>query len=123
MSGAALMRAFVEGAGSISSTSPTNTWSNIYGVGSGQSAVQTIAGLTGGHVAITLAISGSGNLFYVKNGVQTPYTGAFNVSNGDTLGFGVSNPTTGTNESGTVTVTDATHSATLATLNYVVKHG
>lgn len=122
MSGAPLLRA-VQGAGSISSTSPTTTWSNIFGVGSGQSSIGVIAGLTGGHVAISLSQTGSGNLSIIRNGVAIAYAGPFNVSNGDTLGFAVSNPTTGTNESGTVAVTDASHSVVLQTLNYVVKHG
>jgi hypothetical protein len=59
----------------------------------------------------------------ILNGVAIPYVGAFTVSNGDTLGFAVSNPTGASNESGTVAITDATHSALLQTLNYVVKHG
>lgn len=122
MSGIALLRE-VGGTGSLSSTSPTTTWSNIFGVGTGQSSIGTIAGLTGGHVAIALAQSGSGTLSTILNGVSIPYVGPFNVSNGDTLGFAVSNPTSGANESGAVAITDATHSAVLQTLNYVVKHG
>ena len=122
MGGVVLLRA-MQGAGSISSTSPTTAWSNIFGVGSGQSSIGVIAGLTGGHVAISLAQTGPGNLSTIKNGTSIPYSGPFNVSNGDALGFAISNPTTGTNESGTVAITDATHSALLATLNYVVKHG
>ena len=122
MSGVALQRA-VTGTGSLSSTSPTTTWSGIFGVGSGQSRIAAIAGLSGGHVAISLVQSGSGNLSFILNGASTPYVGPFNVSNGDTLGFGISNPTAGTNESGTVAITDATHSSLLQTLNYVVKHG
>ncbi len=122
MSGIALLRE-VGGTGSLSSTSTTTTWSNIFGVGTGQSSIGTIAGLTGGHVAISLLQAGSGTLSTILNGVSIPYVGPFNVSNGDTLGFGISNPTAGSNDSGTVAITDATHSALLQTLNYVVKHG
>jgi len=122
MAGVGLMRG-MGGAGSLSSTSPSTTWSNIFGVGTGQSSIGTIAGLTGGHVAISLSQTGAGNLSYIKNGTSIPYSGPFDVSNGDTLGFAVSNPTTGTNEAGTLAITDATHSTLLQTLNYVVKHG
>jgi hypothetical protein len=123
MTGIALL-AEIQGA-SVSTTAPTGlTWTNIFGFGAGQTNICTVAGLTGA-ISISLAITGGATLFVVHNGVQKAYTGAFKVLNGDTLGFVVQNPnvTGGGAMSGAITVTNATASTTIQTINYIAKAG
>ncbi|MGH7016195.1 MAG: hypothetical protein ACRED8_03810, partial [Caulobacteraceae bacterium] len=62
------------------------------------------------------------SLNYVLNGVSTPYSGAFSLSNGDTLGFTVTNDT-GITRSGTVTVKAADGTVTVGSFAYVLKGG
>ncbi len=121
MSGIALLAA-IQGA-SISTTDPTGlVWTNIFGYGNGQSNTCTVASLTGA-ISISLANSGSGTLFYVLNGVQIAYTGPFKVVNTNTLAFVIQNPnaTGGATKTGNVTVTNATTSATIQVIAYIVK--
>jgi hypothetical protein len=99
--------------------SPAPGWVNIFGVDYGSTNSQTISGISNS-IAITLANSGTGTLYYILNGYLTPYTGAFAVHVGDILAFAVS---VGNSPlSGVITVTNVSDaSATLATINYVVK--
>lgn len=99
--------------------SPTPVWVNIFSIDYGSTNSQTIAGITS-PISISLANSGSGTLYYILNGVQTHYTGAFTVQPNDILAFGIAvgnSPLTGA-----ITVTNVSNSgATVATINYVVR--
>ncbi len=94
------------------------TWANIYGGTIGANKPVTFSGLTG-TLSISATITGTGQLGVGKNHLYTfGYTGAFNVSNGDTLYWYVVSP--GGACSGTITITDATHSTTMATFTYTL---
>lgn len=100
-------------------TAPTGTdWRNVFGQSLASTQILTMAGFTA-TITITAAITGGAGLAYVKNGVARAYTGAFTVVAGDTLGWQVSNYGM-TQQSGTVTVTNATVSTTMDTFNYVL---
>ncbi len=99
--------------------SPTPVWISIFGVDSATTNSQTISGITS-PIAISLANSGSGALFFGVNGVWIFYTGAFTVHAGDILAFSISVGNAA--ESGAITVTNVSNgSTTLATIAYVVK--
>jgi hypothetical protein len=99
--------------------SPAPVWANIFGFDYASTNSQTILGISNS-IAITLANSGTGTLYYILNGFLTPYTGAFTVHVGDILAFAVS---VGNSPlSGNITVTNVSDgSATLATIAYVVR--
>jgi hypothetical protein len=96
-------------------------WTNIYNTGIGQNNAVTFSGFTGA-LSVTATNSGPGILGYAKNGAHfgTPYAGAFTMNASDTLAWVVNEPSGGSSYSGTVVVTDATHSVVLATFTYTI---
>ena len=99
--------------------SPAPVWTNIFGTDYAATNSQTISGISNS-IAITLANSGAGTLYYILNGVLTPYSGAFTVHVGDVLAFAIS--VGNSRLSGNITVTNVSDaSATLATIPYVVR--
>ncbi|HWE98691.1 MAG TPA: hypothetical protein VG248_02740 [Caulobacteraceae bacterium] len=96
------------------------TWANISGFNSGSNGVQTMSGITGS-MSVTITNSGLGTVYYTLAGVTKPYAGAFAWANGQTLSWTIVNGGTST-EAGTITVTNATASTTLATFTYSVKY-
>jgi hypothetical protein len=103
--------------GGIVTPSPTPAWTAIAGVDDASSNNQTIAGISA-PMSIGATITGSGVLFYTRNGAPFVYTGAFTVHNADVIAWSVSTP--GTNRvSGTITVlNDSDGGATLCTIAY-----
>ena len=93
-------------------------WTNPYGSTIASTQVLTVSGVGGGTAPITATSTGGAVLSYLKNGVSTVYTGAFTVSDGDTLGWSLLNLTTGT-ESGTVAVSSGAFA--VSTFTYVVR--
>ncbi len=77
-----------------------------------------MAGYTGS-ISVSGALSGGGQLEYVLNGSAFAYSGPITVPVGATLGWGVVLESRLT-KSGTLTVTDNTHSTTLAAIPYTV---
>jgi hypothetical protein len=122
VTGIAAVLAAAGGASGVSGTvvpSPTPVWTSIYGFDSGATNVQTISGITS-PISISAALSGGGTLFYTQNGAIKPYSGAFTVNAGDTLGWTVVF-VTGGSVSGNITVTNISNgSATLAAIPYAV---
>ena len=119
MPGVVLLRE-IGGAAPPSSGGPSGAaWSDIYGVNYGQGNIVTMAGLTG-PLTLSLSHTGMGIINFVLNGAVYAYGhfGPFTVNNGDTVGFGVAAPVVAA--SGTLTITDATHSVVLQTINYVI---
>lgn len=107
------------GASSGGTTAPTGTnWRDVFGLSLASTQILTLGGFTA-TITITAAITGGAGLRYVKNGVSAAYAGAFTAVAGDTLGWQVSNYGM-TQQSGTVTVTNATASATMDTFSYVL---
>jgi hypothetical protein len=96
------------------------SWTNIFGSLIGHTNLQIFTGIT-----VPIAISaglggGSGTLHYALNGIGKVYTGAFNVSAGDSVMWSVGN-ITGSPVSGTVTVENLSDSGTvLDTFTYTV---
>ena len=105
------------GAGAGGAPGPL-AWSNPYGSTMASTQALTIAGVGGGAAPVTASNTGGAMLSYVRNGVSTPYTGAFTVSDGDSLAWTLLNLTTST-RSGTVAVTSG--AVTVGTFSYVVR--
>ncbi len=94
---------------------PDTSWANIFSQYAGNNPAVTLSGFTGtGSIAASL--SGSGTLFYVKNGTYATYAGAFAVEAGDTLSWGVAAVPGGSSISGTATITSG--GATIDTFTY-----
>ncbi len=124
MSGASLMLNALGGAsggggggGGFGNHPNALAWSNVFGATSASTQVLTIVGVGGGTAPITVTNSGSATLFYTQNGVSMAYTGSFNVSDADTLGWWLLNLTIGT-KSGTITVSSGAF--IVGTYNYVI---
>ena len=92
-------------------------WTNPFNPTIASTQILTIAGVGGGIAPITAVKTGAAGLKYTLNGVFASYSGAFNVSDGDTLGWSLLNLTTST-ESGTVVVSSGAF--TISTFTYVV---
>jgi hypothetical protein len=92
-------------------------WTNPYGSTLASTQALTIAGIGPGTAPITATNSGGAALSSIQNGVSTLYTGAFTVSDGDTLGWSLLNLTSST-ETGTVVVSSGAF--TVGTFIYVV---
>lgn len=107
----------VGGAGGSGGTPDALDWNNIYANGVGSTQSLTIAGVGSGSSSITATNSGSAALSYNLNGTTHVYSGAFDVSDGNTLSWFLINLTTST-KSGTVVVSSG--SSTLSTFTYVV---
>ncbi len=98
------------------------SWTNIFDFGAGSTNYQTLSAITV-PISISASSTGAGLLHYIKNGTVAVYTGALNVSAGDTLAWLISN-SGATGVSGTVTVFNQSNGgATLATFTYTVKGG
>ena len=96
------------------------TWADINGNVFAFNTQLTISGITSAH-SLTASVTGTGILSYTSGLFITAYTGAFNVANGQSLGWGIQNNVPGTTKSGTVTVRDASNgNALVATFNYSV---
>ena len=107
------------GSGSAGGAVPhAMAWNNIFAGTQGSTQILTVAGIGGGVAPITASLSGSGTLFYTLNGAAVAYTGAFNVSDGDTLGWSILNVGTST-YSGTATIKSG--STTISTFTYTVR--
>jgi hypothetical protein len=94
------------------------SWSNAFGFTLASTQALTIAGVGSGTAPITATNSGGAALSHIQNGVSTLYTGAFQVADGDTLGWSLLNLTGGT-EAGTVVVSSGAF--TVATFTYTVR--
>ena len=121
MTGAVMTLAGASGGGASGGGAlGTLAWADIYGNVVQFNVQQTITGITSPH-SLTASITGTGALSYISGFFITAYTGAFNVSAGQTLGWGITNTVAGTTKSGTVTVRDASNgNALVATFNYSV---
>lgn len=118
MSGAllAVFGGTVAGTGSVGGPPSAMAWANILSDYSGSNTPLTVAGITGGTVApLTATITGFGTLIVNKNGGWAPYTGTFNVQNGDALGWTVN---CNAKTSGTVTVKSGT--TTIGSFHYLI---
>ena len=106
------------GAGASSGTTLPGAmaWANAYGVLYAPTNTLTFTLITV-PISITAALSSGGVLYYTKNGAApVAYTGAFNVSVGDTLSWAIS----GNGVAGTATITNATRASVMSTFNYTV---
>jgi hypothetical protein len=120
MTGAIAALVGAGGAGGGGGTVGALSWGSISGSQAGSNAALTITGISSAHSFEAGPSSGGVSLGYTLNGTYVAYTGAFNVHNGDTLGWTVVNNTKPT-KSGTVTVTDLTDGgAVVDTFSYVV---
>ncbi len=121
MSGALLATIGTSTAASGGSIAPAAmAWSNCFGQIVASTNVLTVSVAGGAKATITASLTGTGELVAILNGKWTPYTGAFNVSNGDTLGWSILIGSSGAT-SGTVTVKSAGGTFTVGTFTYVVK--
>lgn len=93
-------------------------WGRIFGLGGeGTNAPITVAGVGAGQtINLSAAITGTGSLFFIKNGVTANYVGQFSVADGDHLAWGVFSNTLSV---GTVTVSSG--GTSLSTFNYFVR--
>ena len=116
----AVMALVGEGGGSstgYSGTPATPSWSGIYGTDNASSNTATLTGFTG-HMPVSAAVSsGPVGIAYTLNGTTYAYSGAFNVSPGDTLSWTLSVRAT---KSGTLTVSYGSTPTTLATIPYSI---
>jgi hypothetical protein len=94
------------------------SWSNPYGFTIASTQVLTISGVGTGSAPIATTNSGVALLTCVLNGDSFRYTGAFLVSDGDTLGWSLLNLTSST-ETGSVVVSSGTF--TVDVFAYVVR--
>lgn len=107
-----------DGVGTATSGSPNAVaWGPMYGTDIAASNTQAFAGFTG-PISVTGTLSGGGTLFYTLNGSFLLYAGPFSARSGDTLNWAVSVGVVA--KAGNLTVVDATHSTTLATIAYSV---
>ncbi len=106
------------GGGGGAGTPDALAWTNPYGFTLASTQALTIAGIGSGTAPISATNSGGAGLSYILNGTSTSYTGAFTVSDGDTLGWSVLNLTSST-ETGTVVVSSGTF--TVGAFVYVVR--
>lgn len=113
---AALANAGGATASTFSNTpTPTPVWADIYVHTFGSDAPVTIAGITV-PISISMSRTGSGTIYYGLNGSFTNYSAPFTVNAGDLLQWGAK----GSGTSGAITVTNATTSTVLDTINYTV---
>lgn len=86
-------------------------WPDVSGTTVGSTGYQTITGITS-PISLKITWTGAGTLIYLINGSVSAITngGSLTVNNSDTLAFNVSS---GTNVTGTVTVTNSSDSNTV----------
>lgn len=107
-----------DGIGTSTSGSPNAVaWGPMYGTDIAASNTQAFAGFTG-PISVTGTLSGGGTLFYTLNGSFAVYSGPFSARAGDILNWAVAVGHVA--KAGNLTVLDATHSTTLATIAYSV---
>ncbi len=119
MTGAILATISAGGAGAGTGGAPdAMAWSNPYGFTLVATQALTVAGIGAGAASIAATNSGGATLSYIHNGVSTLYTGAFAVSDGDTLAWSLLNLSSST-LTGTVAVSSG--SSPVGTFTYVVR--
>lgn len=97
----------------------TPAWANIYGADTAFNGEATVGGISA-PVSLAAARTGAGRLSYSLNGTILAYSGAFNVSNGDKLAWGVSAIYGGGTRAGVITVSAADTGTALASIAYTV---
>lgn len=119
MTGAVLGAICGFGGAGDGTTAPPDTlaWSNIFAVSQGATQSLRITGVGGGSTSLTASNSGGSRLFYTRNTASIPYSGAFNVSDGDMIGWWLLNISS-VNESGTVVISSG--SFIISTFTYLI---
>ncbi|HEY2051207.1 MAG TPA: hypothetical protein VGH03_17850 [Caulobacteraceae bacterium] len=112
MTGVVMGAAAAGGPTGFSGTPGTIAWGNINAVSGGATNLVTLSGITGA-ITVSAAITGGAALSYTLNGVNRPYSGAFQWPEGQALGWTVIGPGTGT-----VTVTS--EGSTLDSFTYLI---
>jgi hypothetical protein len=99
-------------------TPATLSWNDIYGEDSGSTQTCLVTGITS-PIQVTATKTGGARLAYLLNGVYAAYAGSFTVHPNDGLGWSAISTSTA-DQSGVVTVTNATNGTTLDTFTYTV---